>query len=213
MAESLKVAEPMIHQSKTTESKRLSSGAGFSTTHLPAIDLPPFTGKYEEWEQFRDRFATLIIQNKVLSNFARMHFLVSALKSTALECIRGLSVAVENFEIAWNTLKTRFENKRRLLKRHLSALFDLPVIARESAQERQLLDHVRNTIAALTNLNRLLEELWNDILVYLVVQKLDSITRKAWNMRAGDDDEPLLFNDLAKLVATRARALEETNNY
>lgn len=77
----------------------------------PAITLPPFDGKYEEWEQFRDRFKSLVRDNKELSNFARMHYLTSCVRGRALECISDLSVTADNFPIAWKTLVSRFEKK------------------------------------------------------------------------------------------------------
>ncbi|EZA55454.1 hypothetical protein X777_04753, partial [Ooceraea biroi] len=81
--------------------------------------LSPFDGKFEEWEQFRDRFQSLIIDNNELSNFARMHFLTSCLKGRALDCVSNLAVTGENFEAAWQALTARFESKRRLLTVHL----------------------------------------------------------------------------------------------
>ncbi|EZA48946.1 hypothetical protein X777_12910, partial [Ooceraea biroi] len=81
--------------------------------------LPPFDGKYDEWEQFRDRFQSLIIDNRDLSQFTRMHFLTSCLKGRALECVSSLSITGDSFDTAWKALTSRFESKRRLINVHL----------------------------------------------------------------------------------------------
>lgn len=183
MAKSLEAAESIVHR-HTASTIHSRSNPGFSATNLPSINLSLFDGKYEEWEPFRDRFTTLIIQNNELIDFSRMHYLMLAL-SSALESVRGLSVTDENFSIAWRTLTARFENKRRILKRHLTALFNLPAVIRKSAQELQLfLDRVNMFVAALQKLNRSPDELWSDTLVYFVVQKLDPITCRVLRPRA-----------------------------
>lgn len=105
---------------------------------------------------------------------------MSYLKSRALDCISNIAVTVNNFKVAWNALIARYENQHRLLNVHLSALLNLPAVARESASELQALrDRANVAIMSLFKLKRSHAELWNDILIHLVVQKLDSITKKA----------------------------------
>lgn len=80
MAECLEELEPVVspNQSFTSPNVRLDTSA-FSFKHLPPINLLPFVGTYDQWEAFRDGFTTLIIKNKDLNDFARMHFLTSCL--------------------------------------------------------------------------------------------------------------------------------------
>lgn len=212
MADCLEELDPYVSPNQSFEAGHHSPGftSAFALSHLPPINLPPFDGQYEEWESFRDRFTTLIINNKDLSNFSRMHFLVSCLKDRALDCVKELSVTANNFDIAWRMLIARFENKRRLINAHMSTLLNLPVASRESALELQATrDKLNNAVAALDKLNRSPEELWSDILVSLGSQKLDNQTRKAWNLKFSEDRSPLSYDDFKKFLDTRIRALEE----
>ena len=210
MAEILEELEPVVSPNSHLSSTRLPAEASaFSLSHLPPIKLPPFDGNYDEWEQFRDRFNTLIRENPDITDFARMHFLSSCLKGRALECIANISITAANFEIAWNALTSRYENKQRSINTHLSTLLNLSSITRESANELQTLcDKVNIAVASLKKLDRKPEELWDDILVYLIVQKLDPATRKAWNVRISDKDASKSYDDLIKFLQSRARALE-----
>jgi len=184
--------------------------SSFSLSHLPPIEIPPFSGNYEEWESFRDRFTSLFIQNKDLSAFARMHFLASSLTGRALESIKNIPITADNFDIAWKTLVSRYENKRRLIKVHVSALYNLPNVNRESALElNELRDEANRAIASLKNLDRSADDILSDILVYSVSQKLDNATRKAWKLKGGDDPKIPTYEDLDRFLASRARALEE----
>lgn len=181
MSECLEDLEPVVspNQSFSASSIRPETLTS-SSKHLPQIRLPPFEDNYDEWEQFRDRFTALIRNNKDLNDFMRMHFLSSSLKDRALECIANIMITADNFTIAWQALMSRYENKRRSLNSHLSSLINLSAISRESASDlRTLHDKVNVAVASFSNLNRSPEELWNDILVHLVTQKLDPITRKA----------------------------------
>lgn len=105
----------------------------------------------------------------------------------------------------------RFENKRQLLTSHLSALLGLSTIPRESALELQILcNKVNIARGSLRNLERTPEsDLWNDILVHIMSQKLDSATRKAWNVHTSNVDTPPTYKDLTQFLASCIRALEE----
>ncbi|XP_032688995.1 uncharacterized protein LOC116852593 [Odontomachus brunneus] len=211
MAEVLEELEPPVSPNQSTDlSYTRASHSAYSLAHLPPIQMAPFDGNVAEWEHFRDRFSALIIGNKDLNDFAKMHFLVSFLRGRALECIANLSVTADNFAVAWNALRTRYDNRRRLLSVHLSILLNLPGLSRESVTELQALrGTITMTIASLNNLQRSSDDLWNDFLVHLVSQRLDPITRKAWNLRSSETDDPPLFPDLDRFIASRIRALEE----
>ncbi|XP_032684056.1 uncharacterized protein LOC116850187 [Odontomachus brunneus] len=169
MSEILEELEPPVSPSNDSiqSGQFRSNVAALSLAQLPHIRLPPFDGNLEEWEQFRDRFSSLIIQNPDLNNFARMHFLSSCLRGQALNSL-------------------------------------------ESASELQSLRDCANiAVTSLAQLPRSPDELWSDILVHIIVQKLDPVTKKAWRLKTIDQLEPPSFKDLSAFLACRARALEE----
>ncbi|XP_076301463.1 uncharacterized protein LOC143219345 [Lasioglossum baleicum] len=182
-------------------------------TQLPRINIPQFDGRYEKWEAFRDKFSALIIQNQKLHDVTRMHHLVSVLQGPALDSIGNLPITAGNFQIAWDTLTSLYNNPRRIITAHLSALQKLPALSHESESELQnLRDRVCCTIDSLKKLGRKPEDLWNDILVVIVSKKLDPKTRKAWKMKISDDVTPPSFDTLSKFIDSRARGLEEFLN-
>ncbi|XP_032690349.1 uncharacterized protein LOC116853391 [Odontomachus brunneus] len=61
-------------------------------------------------------------------------------------------------------------------------------------------------------LQRSPDELWSDILVHIIVQKLDPVT-KPWRLKTIDQLEPPSFKDLSAFLACRARALEEIASF
>lgn len=210
MSESLEAMEPFVSESRANR-RGNNSTTNVTAPSLPSINMPPFDGSYEKWEHFRDRFSSLIINNAALSEFSRMHYLSSSLSGQALDCISAFPVTADSFRDAWTALKRHFENKRRLLGRHFATLLNSTAVARESASDLQsLCDSVTTTLAAIRNLDRPPAQLWNDIIVYIVSQKLDHVTRKAWKLRTSEAGEPPSLDELTQFLTARAQALEES---
>ncbi|KAL6418187.1 hypothetical protein ACFW04_012290 [Cataglyphis niger] len=120
MSKILEKLEPVVSPNSSLSSMRLPVDASaFSLSQFPLIKLPLFT--------------TLIIRNPDIIDFSRMHFLLSCLKDRALAYIANISITA-NFEIAWNALISRYENKRRSINTYLSTLLNLSHITYESSE-------------------------------------------------------------------------------
>ncbi|XP_018392969.1 PREDICTED: uncharacterized protein LOC108772023, partial [Cyphomyrmex costatus] len=113
-----------------------------------------------------------------------------------------------NFEIVWNILLSRYDNKRRLITTHLTSLFNLPTCTYETSNNlRNIRDQTNKAIQALSNLGCATEH-WSDLLVFLVAQKLDKSSRKAWELKLGDAVEYPSYHELDSFLAARIRALD-----
>ena len=217
MQEWLAKLEPIVshHSTSSGDSLQGSSTApsALSLRHLPPIKLPLFSGDLSEWESFRDKFTALIITHKELSDFTRMHFLATSLSESAYNVISSYPVTADNFTVAWNALVQRYENKRRLIELHISALYNLPSISRETASELHALrDQAAKSISALKLLGRSEAEVLNDLLVFFVASKLDSTTKRAWKIKCSGDAVPPHYNNLIEFISSRALALEEPSS-
>ena len=56
---------------------------------LPKIDLPKFSGKFSDWENFRDVFRSIIYRREDLSLIMKLHYLCTRLTGEALEKIKS----------------------------------------------------------------------------------------------------------------------------
>lgn len=117
------------------------SATPFSTSEsnnhvrLPKLNLPKFSGKYEDWFLFYDTFNSVINVNQELSCVQKFQYLKSAVTGEASDIIQSLELLEQNYEIAWNLLKQRYDNKSTVVNAHLRALFELPSIAKKNASE------------------------------------------------------------------------------
>ena len=67
-----------------------------SLQQLPNIDLPKFSGKFSDWENFRDVYRAIIHRRDDLSPIMKLHFLRTNLTGEALEKIKSLPISDES---------------------------------------------------------------------------------------------------------------------
>lgn len=159
-------------RSRPSTSKLLGS---LYNIRLPKLDLPKFSGKYDEWFLFYDSFSAIIHANASLSNIHKLQYL-----RAAIIVISSLEILDANYAIAWNLLKERYDNKRVIVQTHLKSIVDLPVMTKENASElRQIADGTARHVHALRALKRPTKA-WDDILVYILSSKLDINTAREW---------------------------------
>ncbi|XP_018361861.1 PREDICTED: uncharacterized protein LOC108760386, partial [Trachymyrmex cornetzi] len=77
-------------------------GTRENLVRLPKIDLPSFSGAYEDWHPFFDIFNSLIHSNNSLGDIQKFHYLKSALKGEAAETIASIEISGLNYADAWS---------------------------------------------------------------------------------------------------------------
>ncbi|XP_018396261.1 PREDICTED: uncharacterized protein LOC108774612 [Cyphomyrmex costatus] len=154
-----------------------------------------------------DMFEQLIHTNQNLSEIEKFHYLRSSLKDKASEIIKSIETTADNYKDAWNALKERFDNKRWILQRHIKAIFEIAPVTKENyVQLRELLDTVLKHLRALKAMRRPTDT-WDDLIVHLIISKLDTVTNKAWETSIPDKEIPTL-KSLTDFLSKRCSALE-----
>ncbi|XP_029168338.1 uncharacterized protein LOC114938529 [Nylanderia fulva] len=175
----------------STQSSTRVEIEAISHVRLPKINLPTFSGKYEDWFPFQDTFITIIQNNTSLSDVQRFQYLRAALTDKALDIMKPLEISGNNYDLAWSLLKERYDNKRVIIQTHVRAIFELPVITKENAIDlRQLADGASIHIRALTALNY-------------------TITSREWHASLQGFELPT-FKELITFLSHRSQILEES---
>lgn len=183
--------------------------ASTSEVQLPKIQLPSFTGKYNEWQTFYDMFLSLIHNNKSLAAVQKLHYLKSSLSGEPEMLLRNFSTTELNYEEAWKILTKRYNNKRYNCNSVMKTLFAQKPLTHESATGiKQLLDTTSSCLKALGNLG-VDTKSWDTIIIYLVVSKLDAESHKSWENQQGFIPEDLPnWSQLVEFLESRFRNLE-----
>ncbi|XP_066585595.1 uncharacterized protein [Prorops nasuta] len=149
---------------------------------LPRLDLPSFSGKFEDWENFYDLFCSMVHNTSNLSDATKLQYLKSCLSGPALDLVKMVTTTDANYGTTWQALKTRYSNHILTINTHLTALMNLPFLKKESADGlRGLIDESQRIVRALANM-KLPVEYWCIWLNYLIAERLDPDTRKLWEV-------------------------------
>ena len=151
-----------------------------SSSRLPKMALPKFSGKYSEFKNFLSLFETLVDNDKSLPNIEKFNHLMQCLSGEALGTIKAFHLSNENYPKALAALKKVYDNDCLIFLDNISMLFELPRIEKPSSSAlRSLIDTVSAVFDSLLTIG---DEkcITNAIIVHLVMSKVDSTTKKKW---------------------------------
>lgn len=180
----------------------LNKSFQFSKKTLPRINLQTFSGSYEAWLGFHDLFKSLIDNNKDIPDIEKLYHLKGCLKDEAAEVLESLELSSENYKVAWNLLKDRYDNRKIIRQTHVRALLNLQSISKEFSV-RSFLDSIQKHIRALEALKEPVSQ-WNTILIEVLSQKLNPFSREKWEDSSCESINPSL-KDLIAFLQRRAQ--------
>jgi len=123
---------------------------------LPSTPAPLFDGNLQNLVLFLDIFNAMFHINSALAEVQRLHYLNScSLTDSAAEVIRTILTTEENYQMAYNTLIERYENRSLIIQSNIRSLFSTPQVSQPSAIElRKLHHHVISQVRALKALKQ-----------------------------------------------------------
>lgn len=181
--------------------------AGPPKLKLPQMKLPKFSGKYEDYVPFAEKFKMIIHNNKEIPVIQKYQLLLDCLDDKVRRGFDHLEFTEANYEVLVEKLDKRYLNKKLSVDSHISGLVNLKAMVKESARELQgLLDETSIHISALKTLDVEVDS-WDEILVYLVSVKLDPETRKKWEETVDKTVLPT-WGDMQTFLQKRCNSLE-----
>ncbi|KAL6417418.1 hypothetical protein ACFW04_012760 [Cataglyphis niger] len=185
-----------LRSAERTEAPAAEAPSQPPRTTLPRIQLPQFSGLYEDWPSFRDLFHSFIRKDVSAANVEKLHYLKACLKGEAELLIRSLPTTGENFDRAWKVLTDYYENKRLLVRSYIARFLNIQWVKGESSTELRNLYHgVLSTVSSLESIGRPITS-GEDLFVHLVVDLLDSRSRREWESAISDKTDPPSYAEL-----------------
>lgn len=178
----------------------LKSDKEFLPSKLPVIPLPQFSGDVHQWTTFRDRFNALVDNRPNVSNIDKMYYLIGCLHGPALDEIRTIPAAADNYDLAWTTLAARFDRPRVVATSLIDRMVNAPVSHQETLQDlNKFIKTFEECTALLSSQN--IPDLGSFILFSLAFRCLPVNTRKLFESRI-----PAVYPSLSDLLSfSRAR--------
>ncbi|XP_043469425.1 uncharacterized protein LOC122503069 [Leptopilina heterotoma] len=168
---------------------------------LPKIETPVFHGTFDTWLAFYDSFKSMCHDNQDIPNISKFMYLRACLRDEATEVIASLETTADNYLIAWELLKNRYDNRKFIVENHIKTLFELPALSKEFTA-RTLLDNLQKHLRALKALNQPVEQ-WDSLIVYLIKLKFNNYIRERWDEATGTTQLPTV-KDLISFLEKRS---------
>lgn len=205
-------------QAANQSSNRVNDGNNsllLGGTKLPSLGLPKFRGEFEKWIQFYESFQTLVDKNQCLDDIQKFYYLLDCLEGEARKVLECLEITRDNYTVALDLLEKRFQNKPVIIQTHIRTLVDATSVNKQNSSSlRNLSDTLERHIRALRTLGEPVDT-WDRLLIFLMVRKLDNITRKEWEEKSVTDftGEPTMA-EFCAFLADKCRLLEtlDSNN-
>ncbi|XP_064292696.1 uncharacterized protein LOC135309931 [Plodia interpunctella] len=177
---------------------------------LPEIKIPIFTGKYTEWQTFRDLFLGLVHNNNSLDDAQKFYYLKGHLKGDAEQLLRNVQVTADSYSCSWEKLERMYNNKKYLASGILNRLLNQKALINESSCDiKNLVSTTSDCLASMKNLGVDVAS-WDILVIHIISQKLDKDTRKAWELKVSSDPSDALptYEQFVEFLTGRFRGLE-----
>ncbi|XP_044575140.1 uncharacterized protein LOC123258948 [Cotesia glomerata] len=137
-----------------------------------------------------------------------MHYLKTFTKDEAHQLIGNMSSTDESFEPAWNFLKSRYSNPRRVVSSHLEDLLvGESVPARSAAKLDSLLLSNQKALDSIKAQGVPVDH-WDLIIIHLTLRRLPPAVREDWETSLGLTDNMPTYVQLHEFLKSKVRAWE-----
>jgi hypothetical protein len=154
----------------------------------PAIAMPEFDGNLDNWIEFRDRFDSLVNNNKQLCDIDRFNYLLACVKLPAgqTSVLKNFPLSEANYKNAWKAFCERYDDKSKLKSYQFNAMLSMKRMSSETGTElRRIIDDFTTCFSTLD----LLGATYEDLKVHVVLYRLDEQTLKDWQRFIGDETQ------------------------
>lgn len=196
-----------LEQAKSNNNSRENSSNAsqnvsdsFAYIKVPPCDTEVFSGSYEEWPSFRDMFTAVYLNHPKLTCAQKLFHLRRKTSGNAGAIVKRFELTDDNFDIAWQALKTRYENTRVLVDNQLRILFNIPIAQSEDNESLQEIQaSVSDCLAMLKSLGISVDD-WDPILIHLISTKLPQETLLQWEQSLKSSKELPTWNQMNEFL-------------
>ncbi|XP_059047611.1 uncharacterized protein LOC131843038 [Achroia grisella] len=205
----------VLHSSIQTKSDNASGFQHSSSKSEPAFQLPKislnrYSGVSIEWPNFISIFNSLIHNNDSLSSVQKLHYLLSVLDKEPLSLVKHLVISSENYQVAYNLLTERYENKRVIADKHVEAILNLPNLTQLNLKTlTKFLFTIKESTQALDALNMNTKS-WSFLLLHIILRKLSLDLRSKFESQVDIKTIPT-FENLIKFLENQLHVLENVS--
>lgn len=183
----------------------------WSSTSLPTVTIPHFSGAHTEWKAFHDLFRSIVhCPNEKLPG-SHFQYLLGALSGEARDLISNFELSDEEYPKAWKTLCDVYNDKPSMFMHLMNKFSSLEPISKE--QPENLRELMKATSACLKSLDSVSVDRTqaDPIITYLLIRKLPAQTVAYWEETRNRKALPS-FAPIQTCIETRIRVASAIAN-
>ncbi|GFU75138.1 uncharacterized protein TNCV_2055811 [Trichonephila clavipes] len=131
------------------EKNRYENGT-FAQTKIPPIILPTFSGKYEQFSNFKSQFDDLIATSEQLTQSQKLYYLNSCLSNE----VKEFASTFDTFSSLYEALESRYDSKRLIVDIHVQQILNfkkIELLTNPEDRESNVVDSsTQNTVLSST---------------------------------------------------------------
>ena len=160
-----------------------------SRVKLPKIFIKKFYGDPTTWQQFFEMFEATVHINESLSNIEKFSYLKGYLGGAAENCIDGLTLSNDNYEIAVNLLKERYANPQLTIAAHMNKLLQVEKVSssKNCRELRQLYDQIESHVRSLKTVG-INSEHYGPLLIPIILERMPSDIKLEISKKLGTEN-------------------------
>lgn len=177
--------------------------------NLPKLKLPDFDGT-TSWKAFKDIFDEIVHTRKGLSNRAKAQYLKTVLKGEAATVVSHLETNEDNYQMIYDALVKRYDNKRKTCGELIDKLLSLPKQMNETSAALQAMHDVTNECITAIKSLKVDTKSWDPLVVHILMRKLSKATILDYESKLTNVRELQTLNEFLKYIENRFMALLST---
>ena len=155
-------------QAKATSTSHTKQG-NIPSIKLLKLEPTRFDGDILKLQAVWDSFEAPIYKSPSLQDVDKFNYLKGLLKNEAKDLISGLEITGNNYEVAVDLLKERYDRKELMINAHYLQLHDLPIAFTYYEKLRTTYDHIEQHLRSLPALG---ENMECNLMISLIQLKL-----------------------------------------
>ncbi|XP_059217443.1 uncharacterized protein LOC131994669 [Stomoxys calcitrans] len=179
---------------------------------VPPCDTECFSGGYDKWPSFRDMFTAIYTKHPKLSAAQKLFHLRAKTRGEANQIVKQFALTDNNFDLAWESLRQRYENHRILVNHQLRKIFEIDNVTSERGKALRNLQYTVNNCLAVLKTYNISVMSWDPFLVYWVSSKLPEETLTAWENSIHDHKRMPTWCQLDDFISKRWNMLESISD-
>ncbi|XP_046812439.1 uncharacterized protein LOC124421385 [Lucilia cuprina] len=148
-----------------------------------------------------------------LTQAQKLYHLRNKTKGEAGSIVAKYPLSDQNYLLAWDALRARYENKRILVDNQLKILFNIPAAKAENCESINRIQTTISDCLSILKAHGIRTDQWDPILIYLCSTKLPDETLALWEQSLSSPTRLPSWAEMEEFLINRHQVMERISTF